>query len=237
MIVEIIANLLTKKKKSGIIEHKAISKHKQRSLCGEECKNNMSVKNITNHVIREYWNSRVGGLRISCTRTKIGKMLTIIQILSLKCRREIAFDELIVSETCGTSVPILSVYRYPYDIWELNKGRTLDEPFQSRDDFFERNSRMSKDEVERINEDIPKLYEIQQEICGPLQRIIEDVFYEFGAYDSYEIGKLINDFKDKICIKEVVDEEMIGDWLKEIQGQPTDNELIKFIAEYEIGRR
>lgn len=241
MNVDIIRNLLTKLRTRAIIKCISMFNCRQTCLLREECIKSMDVKNVANYVIQEYWRCRVKGQKVACTRTKIGKLLTIIQILSIKCRHELAFDDTIVTETCGTSVPILSVYRYPYDIWELNTDMTLSQiDFSGQkvhNSFYEENSRIDCDKMTEVDEPIPKLYEVQKDenIDESLKKIIKDVFTEFGTYDSYEIGNMINEFKEKICIDDIVDENKITAWLYKIQSQQTEtNKLIEFITEYDI---
>ncbi|MDE6724706.1 MAG: hypothetical protein K2J79_03785, partial [Ruminiclostridium sp.] len=209
-------------------------KCRQNGLYREGCKK-MAVKDVANYLIQEYWRHRIEGLKITCTRTKIGKLLTIIQILSIKCRRELAFDDTIVTETCGTSVPILSIQRYPYDIWELNTDEVEKTAFSKKPVFFEQNSRLDLNKAEKVDKPLPKLYETRENIDESLKQIIEDVFEEYGAYDSYEIGKFINEFKEKICVNEIVDQNEVVKWLDEIERQPIENnELIMFIYNYHI---
>lgn len=244
MIVETIRNLLTKRRASDIIKHKSMFDYRQTNLRREECVKGMDVRNVANYVIQEYLKCRVKGQKVACTRTKIGKLLTIIQILSIKCRRKLAFDDTIVTEACGTSVPILSVYRYPYDIWELGTDISLKQiTFSTQTaqnsyfEFFEENSSIDCSKMTEIDEQIPKLYEIQEgeDIDESLKKIIRDVFIEFGTYDSYEIGKMINEFKERICVDDIVDENKVIKWLHEIQIQQTEiNKLIKFISKYDI---
>ncbi len=82
-----------------------------------------------------------------------------------------------------------------------------------------------------VNESLPDLYAPQGEVDNLLQRIINDVFMEFGTYDGYEIGKLINQFKDDICFDGVVCKEKVIEWLTNIDTQTT-NPIISFIHNY-----
>lgn len=235
IIVELIRNILTRREKSCIIKLNTMPNSQRNSLNREDCQENM-VRNITNRIIQNYWKYRVDGQKIACTRTKIGKLLTVVNILSIKCKDKPAFEDIIVSETCGTSVPILSVYRYPYDIWELGEERTFGESaFSSKNNFFEQDEKLTLEQIEEVNEPLPELYKIKEAVDETLNRIIDDVFMEFGAYDSYDIGDYINAFKSKICNEEVVDNGKVRSWLTEIQTQTKENnKLIEFISNYSI---
>lgn len=227
--VEIIKNMLTKRIRDDIIVHEK-SFVRCSDVCKEEFKKNMDVTFVANYLIQCFWKTRVNGKRIECTRTKIGKLLTIIQILSIKINKQVAFEDTIAEEICGTSVPVLSVYRYPYDIWELL-------PYKLPNDtvFYETNGSINLSEVSTVEEPLPSLYEIHGDVDGLIQKIIYDVFIGFGAYDSYEIGRFINEFKTTICIEKVVSKEKIADWLSNLDIQtinPTINPIISFIFNY-----
>lgn len=224
-IAETLKRMLTKRGKSDTMICK-----KMHMCCantyGGEYKRQMNVKFLANRLIQHFWNIRINGQRVKCTRTKIGKLLTIVQILSIKYNNQIAFEDTIAEETCGTSIPVLSVHRYPYDIWELYTCKT-----PNATDFFEKNSSINLSDMVTVNESLPDLYAPQGEVDNLLQRIINDVFMEFGTYDGYEIGKLINQFKDGICFDGVVCKEKVIEWLTNIDTQTT-NPIISFIHNY-----
>lgn len=224
---KILRKLLTKRKISSII----VTKNRftnQNGSYREECKKIMDAKNLANFLIQEYWKNRVDGLRIECTRTKIGKLLTIIQILSIKCRHQLAFKDTIAVETCGTSVPILSILWYPYNIWELSVNELFDNSV-----FFKRNAKIDTKSVTIEDKPLPDLYKNISDIDDSLKKIVKDVFLEFGAYDGYEIGKLINQFKADISLDSVVCEEKITAWLNNLDIQSeTANNLVLFIHNY-----
>lgn len=229
MIVKLIRKVLTKRKKDSIIDYKKMHTNRNNSH-REDCKKVMDAKILANFLIQEYWRIRVDGQRIKCTRTKVGKLLTIIQILSIKCRQQLAFKDTIAVETCGTSVPILSVLRYPYDIWELGVNESLNGSI-----FFEKNAKINAESITTEDKPLPDLYKLSNDIDDSLKKIIKDVFLEFGTYDSYEIGKLINQFKSAISLDSVVREEKINAWLNNSDIQPEkSNKIVLFIHNYKL---
>lgn len=224
-IVEIIKRILIKRNKSDIIKRAKLP------LCyddtyREEIRKNMDVKFLANCLIQRFWTVRINEQRIKCTRTKIGKLLTVVQILSIKHNNKVAFEDTIAEETCGTSIPVLSVHRYPYDIWELCAYKLPTDTC-----FFEKNSSINSSDIAIVDEPIPDLYAPQGDVDGLLQKIISDVFMEFGTYDGYEIGKLINQFKADICLDGIVSTEKIITWLTNIDTQTT-NPIMSFIHNY-----
>lgn len=226
-IIETLKSMLTKKLKSDIITSKKIS------LCindthREEINKNMDVKILANYLIQCFWNTRIGGQRIKCTRTKIGKLLTIVQILYIKKNGQVAFDDVIAEETCGTSIPVLSVYRYPYDIWDICSNELSNNTV-----FYEQNSVINLLDVSKVSDTIPELYDLKDEVSDSIKKLIMDVFVNFGSYDGYEIGKLINTFKSDICSNGVVCKDKILIWLTNDYAS-IDNPIISFIHNYSL---
>ena len=221
-IVENIKKMLTKRHKSGIIICKKMPLCYD-DTCREEVNKNMDVRILANYLIQCFWNTRINGQRIKCTRTKIGKLLTIVQLLSIKHTQHVAFEDAIVAETCGTSIPILSVHRYPYDIWELHSCK-----FPNNAILFEKNSVIDLSDTSIVSEPLPELYSLQDDISDLIKNIIRDVFEKYGTYDGYEIGKLINEFKTDICSDGIVCEEKVITWLANINAQST-NSIIDFV--------
>ena len=228
--VEILARMLTKNITIVIIKEYKKDFKSHSDTYKEEFNKTMDIKTLSNFLIQKFWKLRIKGQRLECTRTKIGKLLTIIQILSIKNNNQLAFDDDIMEETCGTSVPVLSVYRYPYDIWELYSPKSTDNT------FFEQSARINLLDTIEVEDSIPELYMIREEVTDLYKKIVNDVFVEFGTYNGYEIGKLINQFKTDICDNGVVRREKVANWLNSIDVH-NNNPIITFIHNYNFNSR
>ncbi len=224
---ETVKTILTKRSKNGIMMYKN-TRSCFSYMCREGIKKNMDVKYFADYLIDLFWNTRINGKPIECTRTKIGKLLTIVQILYIKHYKTNAFEDIIVEETCGTSIPVLAVHRYPYNIWDAYTESL------NGNDFFKGNNPINVCEISK-RADIAKnpflsLCE-DGELADRIIKLISGVFYEFGTYDGYEIGKLINEFKDKICSDNVVLEQKVIDWLSDNEDTGT-NPIVDFINKH-----
>ena len=226
-IVETLKRILTKREKNDIIICKKMSLRSERTY-REEINKEMDVKILANYLIQCFWNTRINGQRIKCTRTKIGKLLTIVQLLYIKQNGQVAFDDAIAEETCGTSIPVLSVYRYPYDIWDISSNELSSDTV-----FYELNSSINLSDVSKVSDTIPELYDLKDEVSDSIKKLIMDVFVKFGTYDGYEIGKLINTFKGDICSNGVVCEDKVLTWLTNAD-TTVDNPIISFIHNYTL---
>lgn len=135
---------------------------------------NANLKEAANYLIFLF-NST--GQKYSCSRTKIGKILSIVAIIYAKEGKKI-FNERIykyksdaVGEFCGAFIREL-----------IN---IVDRDVYISNEICDTNSKINSDEIkekENLTFDLPK----------GVKETIKEVFLEFGAYDSKTLGKCIN---------------------------------------------
>ena len=157
-------------------EHEEYEKHKEENIRTEE-KNmekylNANFRQTTNYLIQLFYKT---GKKYSCTRTKLGKLLTIASFVYAR-KNEVLFSEAIYKyNNCGTSINTLTLFieREVYLELEYNDNK------QYIDDCFDNNI------------EIPKFYSEIYDVDAELRNVIEKVFRHFGSYTASDLGELI----------------------------------------------
>ena len=142
----------------------------------------ISLKQSANYMIQLFYKTEQ---KYSCTRTKIGKLLSIIAFVYAR-KGERIFNEIIYKyDDCGTAINELKA--------EIDRDVYIQSKYN--DDKRSINDILEKEIV------IPEKYLEIDDLPDDVIREIEKVFCEFGAYSAYELGQLINpivNYKD-IC--------------------------------------
>lgn len=120
------------------------------------------------------------GKKYSCTRTKIGKLLSIVAFYYARRGRIVFRDEILKYKGCGTAIADLKGYV------DLNVYLPSDDG----------------DDESRITDSLSGecCINCPKDITPPIGCVIEEVFRRFGAYSARRIGDLINE-----CISEIND--------------------------------
>lgn len=116
------------------------------------------------------------GKKYSCSRTKIGKLLSIVAFLYAKNGQKL-FDEIIFKyDNCGTSINELKFFvdrdvyiQYQY----ADDCQYIDSVFEKNNDILEKHK-----EIGSLDDE--------------LKTVIERVFRQFGSFSAYHLGQCIN---------------------------------------------
>ena len=153
--------------------------------------------------------------KYSCTRSKIGKLLSILAFKYAVKGIEL-FDEPIYRwSKCGTLIKgtnrVFSDVYVSYDMRPKQDAKKVIHPYEVN---------------EEIN--VPNQYEKIYEIPCEVMKDIEDVFYNFGAYSQDDLSELLNPIVEYegVCHGDIVDLEAIARLDK---NQFPDNKVVEFI--------
>lgn len=173
---------------------------------------NVSIKSLTYTFIMFFYET---GRKYSCTRTKIGKLLSIL-----------AFKYAINGERLFNEI----IYKY-YD-----SGTAIKEIFYllEREEylcFFDQDNK--KYISERFyNSNIPSIF-FEKDMILPNKNVIvdiEDVFRNFGAYSQVDLGKLLNPIVD-IAASENYGEIDLTKVKDNITKLDESNEIVKYLKQ------
>lgn len=156
------------------------------------------------------------GKRYSCTRTKLGKLLSILAFKYAANDKLLFFEEIYCYPNCGTAIKELmcEVERDVYRNYHYEDGK----------------KRISKHEL-KANVDIPKMYPDTSLLKSELKKDIEDVFFSFGAYSQKDLSDVLNPIVEYegICNSEgIIELEKII----LLHDKLPDNEVIKYIFKF-----
>lgn len=237
---KILKNILPMQQKNGIMRVKAEvfvnsknvffcslesmqSKHIENDI-GYVCQNKqmINIVDAAKYLIQLYYKT---GCRYHCTRTKIEKMLSIANLVSLKYG-EALFAEKNVVNPCGTGFPVLASFLFG-DIVEGREDETCQDIHR-----------------ELINESAvyPPIYEIENYglISRKVYQLLLDIFLKFGNYDAKTMGILCDMFKCNIATNEpgsdrkIVNNEAVKPFFDTCacDDRYKNNEIISFIVNY-----
>lgn len=133
---------------------------------------NVNLEQTANYMIQLFYQT---GQKYSCTRTKIGKLLSIVAFVYAKKDRQI-FNEVIYKYgDCGTTINELTA--------------TVD-----RDVYLQCDYQDDKNYIEcefDVSVPIPDKHKETDRISEEVKLIVQKVFRNFGAYSAYDLGQLI----------------------------------------------
>lgn len=142
---------------------------------------NINLEQSVNYLVQLFYQTEQ---KFSCSRTKIGKLLSIIAFVY--ARRNIkAFNEAIYryvyssddTEGCGTTIKELNII----------VDRDIYIPY----DCMDNNGVIKETEINN-NVEIPQRFQNIELIKTETQSVIRDVFMNFGSYKAQTLGKCIN---------------------------------------------
>ena len=180
-------------------------------------KMNVNLKEAMNYFVHLFYQTEQ---KYSCTRTKLGKLLSILAF-KFACNEEIIFDETIFKypPCCGTRIKDLD-----FIIVKNIYVRDLTLP------NFDKPSEISICELKR-NLTVPPEYSAIENLSDSIINEIENVFLRFGAYPGDDLGNLLNPIVDKIimgadCKLDILKLSKLSD--KDF-GVNQNNEIIKYL--------
>lgn len=138
----------------------------------------LNLVQLTNYFVQLFYKTNQ---RYSCTRTKIGKLLSIFAF-EYACEGKQAFKEVIHKyEDCGTAI---------YEIME----RFTDRDIYTKCEYEDKISIIPDDYFSTLNGDvhIPNSYIDISELENDVLERIQNIFKEFGSYSPTELGECIN---------------------------------------------
>lgn len=176
--LEIKANLVAIRGKNTLKKHnfRVITEDMQME------KLNINLKDITYYLIQLFYKT---DKKYSCTQTKIGKLISILAFRYAR-NGKILFNESIYKyqPNCGTLIKDLAflpkrVYTRDLDIDDMDKEQII---------------------CDSINNvvDIPIQYIKTEGLSCELEREIEELFIQFGAYPASVLGEYLNNIADKL---------------------------------------
>lgn len=133
------------------------------------------VDDCANYLIQFFYKT---DKRYSCTRTKIGKLLSILAF-----KYAVQYDECLFSE---------KIYRYP----ECGTLIASMQYYVERDVYFaypydNSKKRISRNELNE-NVDIPDRYKEISSLSSKIKEDIENIFFTFGAYSQVDLSEELN---------------------------------------------
>lgn len=129
-----------------------------------------------------------------CDKPKIEKLLSIAQIIRLGQNRFL-FNADIYSKDCGLGVKEIAGSIFI----NVHTGIVNNGPI--------------KDEIQNISN--PPLYKLDHEINEEDTVLLNNVFIQFGSYDSQRLGQYLNEFKNNILNDNKVSASKVYSYFKE----------------------
>ncbi len=190
----------------------------------------MSFSLISKSLIRKFLETKISDKYIECTRTKIGKLLVIVQMAYLKATKEMAFNEPIYVDKCGATIPSLAALGIPYDIIE----EVAPKLFDSNEEYYVSNSALDINVLDIDETRVPRKYlDENSSVNEKLKQITNDVFLEFGGYESLELGRMIDEFKLDISDNNTLDMQSLSKYIEDnFFNNYENNKIINFIRNY-----
>lgn len=152
--------------------------------------------------------------KYSCTRMKVGKLLSILAFKYAVKGIEL-FYETIYWDICNIIINELKLF-YPIDCYyqknPMDDANKIIDPHELKEEI-----------------DISDFYKVKLTIPDEVMKDIEELFYNFGAYDSYDLSRLLKPIVgcEGICRPDgSIDLEAIAHLDK---NQFPDNKVIEFI--------
>ncbi|MBQ7136697.1 MAG: hypothetical protein IJO43_01815 [Bacilli bacterium] len=142
---------------------------------------NVNARDLAYYMIRMFYET---DRKYSCTRTKIGKLLSILSF-KYATKGIILFDDPIYRyDDCGTHIKDVSVWlyrdEYLMDEYQDDKKYITDE--------FKRPKNLPNGQLKRYNALNNTLGNLTEEV----KREAEEVFRRFGAYSQVDLSKILN---------------------------------------------
>lgn len=137
------------------------------------CEIHANLNESANYLIQLFYKTEK---KYSCSRTKIGKLLSIVAFIYAKNGKKL-FDEIILKyDNCGTSINELKSF----------VDRDVYIQFQYADDC------QYIDDEFNNNELVLEKHKESSSIDENLKSEIENVFRNFGSFSAYHLGQFIN---------------------------------------------
>ncbi len=161
--------------------------------------------------------------RYKCSRTKLEKLLTIASLTVMKNGDELFVDKITINQ-CGTGIPALSNKFLPDLI-----GGVEDE------DGNPISRAMVCNSVEA-----PSIYKIEEteKVDSKIEKLLEDVFINFGNYKAVELGKKLDEFKCELSVssdlydRDIICSTKVHDFFVRNNESLGGNEIYSFIFNY-----
>lgn len=143
-------------------------------------KMNTDLVQATNCLVQLFYQT---GQRYSCTKTKVGKLLSIVAFLYAR-RNQMLFDEAIYKyEGCGTTLKELR-FIVDRDIYSR--------PLYNNDNLCSDH----KEDIEASEIDtaiaVPEKFMETDRLSDEIKCTIKEVFIKFGAYNAVDLGHALN---------------------------------------------
>ena len=155
---------------------------------------NVYIEECANYLIQFFYKTEK---RYSCTRTKIGKLLSILAF-KYAAKDELLFlEEIYRYPNCGTAIKELRC--------EVERDVYINYPYEDG------KKRIHKREV-KANVDILRMCSDTSLLKPEIKEDIEDVFFNFGAYSPSDLSDVLNPIVEYegICNSEgIIDLEKI----------------------------
>ena len=225
-------------KMKGILEQQSIgivSEDKLHSTCSKKSKMALeknekiawtclytNLRYATNYLIQLFYRSEQ---RFSCTRTKIGKLLSIVAFKYARQNIRLFDEDICKYQQCGTAINELKLL--------------LERDIYIQDNYEDSKQRIEYNEIKGNFACVPGLYLEVGTLDSNVKKAIEDVFFRFGAYSPLDLGNGLcdlvfydgvakdNDIIDLYKIQEIDPEE----FKQKRANVTTDLSIITYILE------
>ncbi len=138
---------------------------------------NVNLEESANYLIQLFYQT---GKRYSCTRTKIGKLLSIVAFSYARKDQNLFSESIYKYNDCGTAIKDLQAY-VDRDVYRQYKYEDISQPILL-EPTIESSTLLDIPQKHRPIDNLPE--EVKSEI--------KKVFCTFGSYSPYELGQCIN---------------------------------------------
>ena len=181
-----------------------------------------NLRHATNYLIQLFYRSEQ---RFSCTRTKIGKLLSIVAFKYARKSIRLFDEDICKYQQCGTAINELKLL--------------LERDIYIQEDYEDSKNRVDCSNLKDNLDCIPSLYLEIGALDPNVKKTIEDVFCRFGAYSPLDLGNGLCDlvfYKDVTQDNDVIDLYKIQEidpeeFNRERCGITTDLGIINYIFE------
>ncbi len=133
-----------------------------------------NLEHCANYLVQLFYKT---DKRYSCSRTKIGKLLSILAFKYATKDIKLFFEPIYRYDGCGTAIAHINYY-LPRDVYRMLE-------------YDNSKRRIRKSELKE-DVDIPAWYQDISSLFPTIKEDIEDVFFTFGAYSQVHLSEELN---------------------------------------------
>ena len=142
---------------------------------------NVKLSFAANYLIKLFYYT---GKRYTCTRTKLGKLLSIAAFAYARAGKKLFEETIYKYHDCGTGISGLQLY---------------DRDIYTQEQYYDDSEKISTNSID-FSLVIPDVY-VPEDLPKDVKGVLTDVFCEFGSFPALQLGEYINSF-----LKDIIDD-------------------------------